>query len=93
MADYMRIINAFMNTYDGWGEYSDLPSSKINTEMFFIKKELEFEFYHGNKDNILEHVIINNIILKSLENRFSNYNLFTKNKPDKIINKTPYIIG
>jgi len=93
MADYMRIINAFMNTYYGWGEYSDLPSTKINTEMFFIKKELEFEFYHGNKENILEHVIFNNIILKSLENRFSNYNLFTKNKPDKIINKTPYIIG
>ena len=93
IVDYMRIINAFMNAYYGWGEYSDLPSTKINTEMVFIKKELEFEFYHGNKDNILEHVIINNIILKSLENRFSNYNLFTKNKPDKIINKTPYIIG
>jgi hypothetical protein len=93
MVDYMRIINAFMNTYYGWGEYSNLPSTKINTEMVFIRKELEFEFYHGNKENILEHVIFNNIILKSLENRFSNYNLFTKNKPDKIINKTPYIIG
>jgi U3 small nucleolar RNA-associated protein 14 len=82
-----------MNAYYGWGEYSDLPSTKINTEMVFIKNELEIEFYHGTKDNILEHIIINNIILKSLENRFSNYNLFTKNKPNKIINKTPYIIG
>jgi hypothetical protein len=93
IVDYMRIINAFMNAYSGWGKYSNLPSTKINTEMVFIRKELEVEFYHGNKDNILEHVIINNIILKSLENRFSNYNLFTKNKPNKIINKTPYIIG
>ena len=88
ITDYIRIINAFMNSDYGWGEYSDLPSDKINGEMIFVREELVKEFYHGKKENIIEHIIFNNIIL-----RFGNLKIFTTNKPDKIINKTPYIIG
>ena len=86
--DYMRIINAFMNSDYGWGEYTDLPSSKINGEMIYVREELVKEFYHGGKNNIIEDLIFNKIIL-----RFGNLKIFTTNKPNNIINKTPYIIG
>ncbi len=93
LVDYLRIINAFMNRYDGWGKYYDLPSSNFNNEMAFIKFELSVEYNHGNKNNKLEDIILNNILLKSLQTRFSQIDIFTKNKPDKIINKTPFVIG
>ena len=86
--DYMRIINAFMNSDYGWGEYSDLPSNKINGEMIYVREELVKEFYHGGKNNIIEDIIFNKIIL-----RFGNLKIFTTNKPNNVINKTPYIIG
>jgi len=86
--DYMRIINAFMNSDYGWGEYTDLPSNKINGEMIYVREELVKEFYHGGKNNIIEDLIFNKIIL-----RFGNLKIFTTNKPNNIINKTPYIIG
>ena len=86
--DYMRIINAFMNSDYGWGEYTDLPSNKINGEMIYVREELVKELYHGGKNNIIEDLIFNKIIL-----RFGNLKIFTTNKPNNIINKTPYIIG
>ena len=86
--DYIRIINAFMNSDYGWGEYTDLPSNKINGEMIYVREELVKEFYHGGKNNIIEDLIFNKIIL-----RFGNLKIFTTNKPNNIINKTPYIIG
>ncbi len=86
--DYIRIINAFMNSNYGWGEYSDLPSNKINGEMIYVREELVKEFYHGGKNNIIEDIIFNKIIL-----RFGNHKIFTTNKPTNVINKTPYIIG
>ena len=61
-----------MNSNYGWGEYSDLPSDKINGEMIFVREELVKEFYHGKKENIIEHIIFNNIIL-----RFGNLKIFT----------------
>ena len=88
LLDYMRVIYAFMNSDYGWGEYSDLPSTQINAEMGFVKYELEIEFNDGKKDNIIEDLILNKIILK-----FENLKIFTKNKPDNVINKIPYIIG
>jgi hypothetical protein len=88
LLDYMRVIYAFMNSDYGWGEYSDLPSTQINAEMGFVKNELEIEFNDGKKDNIIEDLILNKIILK-----FENLKIFTKNKPDNVINKIPYIIG
>jgi len=88
LLDYMRVIYAFMNSDYGWGEYSDLPSTQINAEMGFVKNELEIEFNDGKKDNIIEDLIFNKIIL-----RFENLKIFTKNKPDNVINKIPYIIG
>jgi hypothetical protein len=56
--------------------------------MGFVKNELEIEFNDGKKDNIIEDLILNKIILK-----FENLKIFTKNKPDNVINKIPYIIG
>jgi hypothetical protein len=90
--DYIRITNAFMNKFSGWGKYSNLPSVYINVAMVAIKEELTREFRRGNKDNILEDVIYN-IILKSLEKRFPKFNIFTTKKPSKIINKIPFVIG
>jgi hypothetical protein len=77
-----------MNSDYGWGEYTDLPSNKINGEMIYVREELVKEFYHGGKNNIIEDLIFNKIIL-----RFGNLKIFTTNKPNNIINKTPYIIG
>ena len=61
--------------------------------MASIKYELSVEYNHGNKNNKIEDIILNNILLKSLQTRFQQFNIFTKNKPDKIINKTPFVIG
>ena len=51
------------------------------------------EYKSGNKEGDIENIIVNNILLKALENTSSTINLFTRNKPSNIINKTPYILG
>jgi hypothetical protein len=89
--DYINIINTFIR--DKWAFFPDLPSDKFNTKMIFIKDRLMIEYKSGNKEGDIKNIIVNNILLKALENTSSTFNLFTKNKPSNIINKTPYILG
>lgn len=91
LLDYINIINTFIR--DKWAFFPDLPSDKFNTKMIFIKDRLMIEYKSGNKEGDIKNIIVNNILLKALENTSSTFNLFTKNKPSNIINKTPYILG
>ena len=91
LLDYINIINTFIR--DKWAFFPDLPSDKFNTKMIFIKDRLMIEYKSGNKEGDIENIIVNNILLHALENTSSTFNLFTKNKPSNIINKTPYILG
>ena len=91
LLDYINIINTFIR--DKWAFFPDLPSDKFNTKMIFIKDRLMIEYKSGNKEGDIENIIVNNILLKALENTSSTINLFTRNKPSNIINKTPYILG
>lgn len=82
-----------MNESDGWGYFPDLPSDLFNETMLFIRDALMMEYDSGFKDENIQNLIIEKLLLYVMENFYPNLNIFTKNKPDKIINKKPFIIG
>ena len=93
LLDYIKIIKAFMNESDGWGYFPDLPSDLFNETMLFIRDALMMEYDSGFKDENIQNLIIEKLLLYVMENFYPNLNIFTKNKPDKIINKKPFVIG
>ena len=93
LLDYIKIIKAFMNESDGWGNFSDLPSDLFNETMLFIRDGLMFEYDSGIRDENIQNLILEKLLLYVMENFYPNLNIFTKNKPDKIINKIPFVIG
>lgn len=91
LVDYLRIINAFMNKNYGWGEYADLPEDKFNDEMVNIEDQLILYIQNLSSSYDLDMVdFIYNMIQKAPKNIHNN--IFTDIKPNKIINKTPFII-
>jgi len=92
LLDYIKIINAAF-IRDKWAIFPDLPNDDFNTTMIFIRDQLMIEYNSGNREGNIENIIINNILLKALENTSRTFNIFTKSKPSNIINKTPYILG
>ncbi len=91
LIDYINIMNAFIR--DKWAFFRDLSSDNFNTTMIFIRDQLIIEYKRGNIEGNIENIIVNNILLKALENTSQTFNLFTTSKPCNIINKTPYILG
>ena len=91
LLDYIIIMNAFIR--NKWAFFPDLPSDNFNTTMIFIRDQLKIEYKSGNREGNIENIIVNNILLKALENTSRTFNLFTTSKPSNIINKTPYILG
>ncbi len=93
LLDYIKIINSFMNEKDGWGFYPDLPSAEFNDVMLLIKDELTVEYDEGDKNSNIQSMIVDKFLLFLVEYYYPQFKLFIKNKPDKIINKIPFIIG
>ena len=93
LLDYIKIINSFMNEKDGWGFYPDLPSAEFNDVMLLIKDELTVEYDEGDKNSNIQSMIVDKFLIFLVEYYYPQFNLFIKNKPDKIINKIPFIIG
>ena len=93
LLDYIKIINSFMNEKDGWGFYPDLPSAEFNDVMLLIKDELTVEYDEGDKNSNIQSMIVDKFLLFLVEYYYPHFKLFIKNKPDKIINKIPFIIG
>ena len=93
LLDYIKIINSFMNEKDGWGFFPDLPSAEFNDVMLLIKDELTVEYDEGDKNSNIQSMIVDKFLLFLVEYYYPQFNLFIKNKPDKIINKIPFIIG
>jgi hypothetical protein len=91
LVDYLRIINAFMNKYHGWGEYVDLPQKSFNDEMIYVQDHLMSYIRNISSSYDLDMVeFIYNMIQKGPKNMHNN--IFTKIKPNKIINKIPFVI-
>ena len=93
LLDYIKIINSFMNEKDGWGFYPDLPSAEFNDVMLLIKDELTVEYDEGDKNSNIQSMIVDKFLIFLVEYYYPHFKLFIKNKPDKIINKIPFIIG
>lgn len=93
LLDYIKIINSFMNKKDGWGFFNDLPNADFNNMMLFIKSELRLEYNAGDKNFNIQNMIVDRFLLSLVEYHYPHFNLFTKTKPDKIINKIAFIIG
>jgi hypothetical protein len=93
LLDYIKIINSFMNEKDGWGFYPDLPSAEFNDMMLLIKDELTVEYDEGDKNSNIQSMIVDKFLIFLVEYYYPHFKLFIKNKPDKIINKIPFIIG
>ena len=93
LLDYIKIINSFMNEKDGWGFFHDLPSANFNDAMSLIKDELTVEYDEWDKKSNIQNMIIDKLLLFLVEYYYPHFKLFIKNKPDKIINKIPFIIG
>jgi hypothetical protein len=91
LIDYLRIINAFMNKYHGWGEYVDLPEQSFNNEMIHVQDHLMSYIRNISSSYDLDIVeFIYNIMQKGPKNMHNN--IFTTTKPNKIINKIPFVI-
>ena len=91
LVDYLRIINAFMNKYHGWGEYIDLPQNSFNDEMIYIQDQLMSYIKNLSSSYDLDIVeFIHHMIEKGPKNMHNN--IFTTIKPSKIINKIPFVI-
>ena len=91
LVDYLRIINAFMNKYYGWGEYVDLPEQSFNNEMISVQDHLMSYIKNLRSSYDLDMVeFIYNMIQSGPKNMHNN--IFTNIKPSKIINKTPFVI-
>ena len=91
LVDYLRIINAFMNKYHGWGEYVDLPEQSFNNEMIYVQDHLMSYIRNISSSYDLDIVeFIYNMMQKGPKNMHNN--IFTTTKPNKIINKIPFVI-
>lgn len=75
------------------GFFNNLPSADFNDMMLFIKNELTLEYNAGDRNFNIQNMIVDRFLISLAEYHYPYFNLFTKTKPDKIINKIPFIIG
>jgi hypothetical protein len=95
-ADYIRILNAFMNKKRGWGIYEDLPTDHMNDIITnihtILNNNISYELISNVRNNIpyskrIINYIINNIFLK-----FTPRDMFITTRPSNVINEIPFRI-
>jgi len=97
LADYYRIIHAFLSKNHGWGIYNDLPKKNIENIILNYKNDiLRYPFRTKDEDKTFPQYVFQTLMLKlfyNLDNETSYKNdLYTFRTPKNIINKEPYII-
>ena len=95
-ADYIRILNAFMNKKKGWGNYVDLPTDHINDIIINIYNILNNNIYNELSSNIRNNIPyskrIINYIIKNIFLKFTPRDMFITMRPPNVINEIPFRI-
>ena len=95
-ADYIRILNAFMNKKKGWGNYVDLPTDHINDIIINIHNILNNNIYNELSSNIQNNIPyskrIINFIIKNIFLKFTPKDMFITMHPPNVINEIPFRI-
>tara|TARA_B100000795_G_scaffold269109_1_gene257573 strand:+ start:1033 stop:2478 length:1446 start_codon:yes stop_codon:yes gene_type:complete len=97
LADYLRILHAFLSKNNGWGSYYNLPSYECEKKVLAIKKHLENIniMIHNDRAGVLKlnsKKIFEQIVETSLIPMAPSGMFLTTKPKGTIINKEPFIV-
>ena len=97
--DYRKIIHAFFSKrYKGWIKLPGFPDKNTNQLMisfsYYLDQHIEYELTNNPQNTSKSYAF--NIFTNIIENIFLKYapkGMFITQRPQKVINKSPFIIG